>query len=361
MRFTKVLYAQLKSQHFPPPPVWRGALHAAEVQVEEAATGKPGAGQAAKKLARLELGMKLATGFELLVRTAGESPNRAVRELALLLDDLAEDGGDAALPTDAEIRGWEGVERDDDDSWMDIDYTDFERELDGKGAGAGAGAAGFGDAHAQADLQKIVSRFEAFLNDEEAGLEGAEIDEMDRDNDESDEGWEEQSSEDEDREVSFDEEQFAKMMREMMGLPSEDASKKKGKEKATQNEPDGTADEDGGEGEDEDEDEEIRKLMEQMESELKGHGALDLDPKGKSLPTIKAREESASKAGPAETREEGSDESGDEEVDIDYNLAKNLLESFKSQAGMAGPAGNLLGLMGMTLPRDEEDSDDDQE
>ncbi|KXX78544.1 Protein ecdysoneless [Madurella mycetomatis] len=357
VRFTKVLYAQLKSQHFPPPPVWRGALHAAEV---EAAAGKPDS-EAAKKLARLELGMKLTTGFELLVKTAGESPNRVVREVALLLEDLAEDGGDAALPTDAEIRGWEGVERDDDDSWMDIDYADFERELDGKGAGEGAGAgagpgaAGFGDAHAQADLQKIVSRFEAFLNDEEAGIEGVEIDEMDRDNDdESEEGWEEQSSEDEDKEVRFDEEQFAKMMREMMGLPSEDASKKEGKGKATQDELDGRADED------EDEDEEIRKLMAQMESELKGHGVLDLDPKGKSLPTIKARGESASRTGPAETKEEDSNESGDEEVDIDYNLAKNLLESFKSQAGMAGPAGNLLGLMGITLPRDEEDSGDDQ-
>jgi hypothetical protein len=92
----------------------------------------------------------------------------------------------------------------------------------------------------------------------------------------------------------------------------------------------------------------------------------------------------------------------DEEIGIDFNLAKNLLESFKSQgkiisiphphlsfvqelgarklpgsfhssqkpsspdprwsleidfksqAGMAGPGGNLLGLMGMQLPRDED-------
>ncbi|GAB1317272.1 hypothetical protein MFIFM68171_07482 [Madurella fahalii] len=367
VRFTKVLYAQLKSQHFPPPPAWRSLLHAAEVQT---ATGKPDS-EAAKGLARLELGMKLTTGFELLVKTADESSNRVVREVALLLEDLAEDGGDAALPTDAEIKGWEGVQREDDDSWMDIDYADFERELDGKGtraaaaatAGGRAAAAGFGDAHAQADLQKIVSRFEAFLNDEEAGIEGAEIDEMDRDNDDDgDEGsWEEGNSEDEDKEVSFDEEQFSKMMREMMGLPSEDASKeRKGKGKATQDEPEGREDEDDGEDEDEDEDEEIRKLMEQMESELKGHGVLDLDPKEKSLPTIKEKGERGSKTGPTETMEEDDDESGDEEVDIDYNLAKNLLESFKSQAGMAGPAGNLLGLMGMTLPRDEEDSDDEQ-
>jgi hypothetical protein len=61
-------------------------------------------------------------------------------------------------------------------------------------------------------------------------------------------------------------------------------------------------------------------------------------------------------------RADDEEESSDEEVDIDYNLAKNLLESFKSQAGMAGPAGNLLGMMGMQLPRDEdEDADEDEE
>lgn len=358
VRFTKVLYAQLKSQRFPPPPVWQGLLRPAEIA---AATSTPGS-EPAKKFARLDLGMKVTSGFEMLARTAHESASRVAREVALLLEDLAEDGEDAVLPTDEEMRGWEDVDREDDDSWMDINYADFERELDGKaarggGKGATGKAAGFGDATAQADLQKIVSRFEAFLNDEKAGIEGAEIDEMDRDNDsdESDEEeeWDEESDEDEDKEVSFDEEQFAKMMREMMGLPSEDDEKEtKGKQKAAPDDSDRKGDED--------EDEEIRKLMEQMESELKGHGVLDLDPKPeKTGASIKEKGEGSSKAGPAEPKE-GDEESGDEEVDIDYNLAKNLLESFKSQAGMAGPTGNLLGLMGMTLPRDEEDSDDDE-
>ena len=51
----------------------------------------------------------------------------------------------------------------------------------------------------------------------------------------------------------------------------------------------------------------------------------------------------------------GSEEESDEELDIDFNLAKNLLESFKSQGGMSGPGGNLMGMMGMQLPRDEDD------
>jgi hypothetical protein len=197
-----------------------------------------------------------------------------------------------------------------------------------------------------------VSRFEAFLNDESAGIEGAEIEEMDRDDDSDGEDSEEEGSdEDEDREVSFDEEQFARMMKEMMGLPAENEPEKKGKEKAA---------EDGPTEEDEEEEEEIRKLMQQMESELKGHGALELDAKPKATHSIKEKGEGPPKAGPVAPKEEDEEEGSDDEVDIDYNLAKNLLESFKSQAGMAGPAGNLLGLMGMTLPRDEEDSDEDK-
>jgi len=49
-----------------------------------------------------------------------------------------------------------------------------------------------------------------------------------------------------------------------------------------------------------------------------------------------------------------SDEDGDK-PSMDYNLIKNFLESFKSQAGLPGPVGNLAGRLqpGWTLPRDE--------
>ncbi|KDP29770.1 hypothetical protein JCGZ_18705 [Jatropha curcas] len=39
-------------------------------------------------------------------------------------------------------------------------------------------------------------------------------------------------------------------------------------------------------------------------------------------------------------------------VDVDVNLVKSLLDSFSSQQGHAGPASNLLGLMGLQLPQD---------
>jgi hypothetical protein len=65
----------------------------------------------------------------------------------------------------------------------------------------------------------MVERFEAFLNDENAGIDGAEVDDMDFDDDEESE----YDSEGEDKDVSFDEKEFSKMMREMMGMPSEEA------------------------------------------------------------------------------------------------------------------------------------------
>ncbi|KAK3346252.1 SGT1 protein-domain-containing protein [Lasiosphaeria hispida] len=352
VRFTRVLYAQLKSQRFEPLPVWSSLIHSGELEV---ATGTS---EAEKRLARLELGMKITTGLEILAGNAEKSDNRVAREVAFLLEDLEEDG-DSTLPSDADIKTWKDVEREDDDLWMDIDYRDFEQQLDGAGSpnkDAPKGA-GFGDANTQADLTKIVSRFEAFLNDEGAGIEGAEFDEMDEDDD-SDNSEEDGASEDEDKEVGFDEEQFAKMMREMMGLPEEDTNQK-GKQPA--GESDRERDNVSGSEED-DEDEEIRKLMAQMESELNKHGALSLEQPSNPPPTILAKggkNKGVSAAGQDEEKHIDDEEDG-EAVDIDYNFAKNLLESFKSQAGMAGPAGNLLSLMGMSLPRDEGESDEDE-
>jgi hypothetical protein len=96
----------------------------------------------------------------------------------------------------------------------------------------------------------------------------------------------------------------------------------------------------------------INNLTSQMEAELKEHNALTLD----------ARDSRALKDGDKGKAQASSStdiitdhESDQDDVDIDYNLAKNLLESFKSQGGMSGPTGNLLGMMGIQLPRDEDD------
>ncbi|KAF9930045.1 hypothetical protein BGZ67_006001 [Mortierella alpina] len=62
----------------------------------------------------------------------------------------------------------------------------------------------------------------------------------------------------------------------------------------------------------------------------------------------------------ARVMEMDDDDDDEQEVDVDLNLAKNLLESFKSQGGLPGPGGNLLSRLGIVLPRDEEGEDDEE-
>ncbi|GAP89832.1 putative protein SGT1 [Rosellinia necatrix] len=348
VRFTKVLFAQVKSQRFDAPPLWSPIVKSTEDNAD------PIPEQEWKKLERLEMGMKVTSGFEMAAASANGNNNRLAREFAILLEDTEEDGGEV-LPTDEDIASWPNVHLEDDEAWLDINFEDFENELEGKQRDKGAGKNGFGDANAQADLRKIVSRFEDFLNDETAGLDGAELEDMDHDNDEEDEvateDDEDDSSDDEDKAVSFDEDQFNRMMREMMGLPP------LGETRLSPADPQNSVRGKGAAGRavEDEEDEDIRQLAAQMEAELKGLGALKLDAKPGGARALDSKETAAiQNRGKGGVEHEG-DESGDEEVDIDYNLAKNLLESFKSQAGLAGPAGNLLGLMGMKLPRDEDD------
>lgn len=330
VRFSKILFAQLRSQRFETPPQW-----------DKASKSQPDSSE--KSQTRFDDGMKLTCGYEILSTSASKHKSRSVRELALLLEDLAEDG-DSALPSDKEIALWADVKREDDESWMDINYDDFEKELEGKRADTSSSSKpGFGDANTQEDLRKIVSRFEAFLNDDKAGLDGAQLNDMDvdDDNDDDDDDDYDEDSEAEDKDVSFDEEEFSRMMREMMGLPGVGDATNPSQGRVT---------------EIKSETDEIRDLSSQMEAELKEQGALKLDPVDgahKALPDSKAKDKGKGKQRATEEDEE----SDDEDVDIDYNLARNLLESFKSQGGMAGPTGNLLGLMGFQLPRDEDDGD----
>ncbi|TQN69121.1 Protein ecdysoneless-like protein [Colletotrichum shisoi] len=351
VKFTRVLFAQLISQRFDPPIPWAGLIQQAK----------------GTELKRLEIGMKLTCGFEIMMNNIGKIDSRHAREAGIIVEDLKEDG-DSVLPGDEDIRTWKDAFREDDESWMDINYEDFENELSGrrKNGNCSRPKSGFGDAATQADLRKIVSRFEAFLNDESAGLDGAEVDEMDMDDDDDDD--ESDGDDEEDKAVSFDEVEFSRMMREMMGLaPAEPGTTSTSSElAATAN---NTIQPGLGEHmEEEPDDEELQKLASRLEAELNAHGALRLSQprnkvstlenkgKGKEKAPVGSRNMSAT-ADHVATDDEDEDDGDNGEVDIDYNLAKNLLESFKGQAGMPGPTGNILGMMGLQLPRDEDDND----
>ncbi|KAJ6152494.1 hypothetical protein N7497_006813 [Penicillium chrysogenum] len=312
VRFTRVGYAQLKSQEFPVPNTWAGKLPSTEDR---------------KAYERAEAGMKLACGFEMLLHDPQNQDKPAVREMKFLLEDV--ETGDETLPTDQEIQEtWD--KRDDDEKWLDINYEDLETELKGRGEGKGEDAGKFGDSGAQENLQRIVARFEEFLNDNSAGFDGADfIDDFESDSDVEDDDDEEVDSEGEDKDASFNEEEFSRMMKEMMGMPSAPDSIRKRVE---------DLDSDG-----EDDTEQIKELSRRMEAELQGTGVLDLNRRPRELSSGEA---GASKGKPANISNED-----EEDENININLAKNLLESLQGQAGAAGPAGNMLSMMNMRMPK----------
>ncbi|KAG6829290.1 hypothetical protein H0H92_005044 [Tricholoma furcatifolium] len=78
--------------------------------------------------------------------------------------------------------------------------------------------------------------------------------------------------------------------------------------------------------------------------------------KGKAKVVVEDEDEGIEQAMDAELKAalEGEDEDEEEEELPDYNLIKNFLESFKSQAGLSGPVSNLAGMLqpGWKLPHD---------
>ncbi|RAK91988.1 regulatory factor Sgt1 [Aspergillus costaricaensis CBS 115574] len=327
VRFTRVGYAQLKSQDFPVPKSWNDKLPTTDDQ---------------KAYDRAEIGMKLACGFEMLLTDPQNQDKAAVREMKLILEDL--DTGDEQLPTDKDIETWD--KRQDDEKWLDISFEDLDRELKGKGKdkdGRPSAEGTFGDANAQENLQRIVAQFEKFLNDDAAGFEGAEFfDDYGTDTDDDDNDEDEMSSDGEDKEASFDEEEFSRMMKEMMGMPS-GGSGLPGSSRPSK--PRGRVEE--LDSESEDDTEQIKELSRQMEAELKGTGVLDLNRKPKAAGDKQTLADT--KSGEAED----DDLPELDEEDIDINFAKNLLESLQGQGGAAGPAGNMLSMMNLAMPKDD--------
>lgn len=362
-KFNKVSFAQLASQEFPAPPSW------ADMSL--------GQGDA-KAAMRAILGMKVTCGFEMLLSNPQNRDKKGYREISMLVEDV--EAKSAHLPSDDDICEW-GM-REDDESWMDINFEDFERELTSQYMPD----RDFGDKGAQENLRKIVSRFGDFINDDKAGVDGAQVmdgmdqDGMDQDDDSSEVSDSEGSgdSNEEDMDQSFDEDDFTAMIRETMGMPTDVMKEMMGKaenpqagtqlKRSSRKEPSFDCVDDTSDASHSDdvlaqnqEYEEFHQSLEQAEQELRAAGALDLEPTNdgglKSYPPGRAIGKRSSAMDESNTQASDEDDADHDVVDVDATLIKNLMKSFKSQGGAAGPAGNLLGLMGMQLPRDEPGGD----
>ncbi|KAL8871378.1 MAG: hypothetical protein Q9174_002777 [Haloplaca sp. 1 TL-2023] len=254
IKFTKVGFAQVMGQESQTPAAW--ASHTAKTSHLQC---PPGAGV---------MGMKITCGFEMLLSDPHNVDKKPVREIKLLLEDL--DSGEAQLPSDKDIANWDWQQ--DDEGWLDINFEDFEREL--SGSSNAKQSKGFGDKEVQQDLKNLVSRFQDLLQDDDGMDDPEDFDEMD-DDDDSDEAADRKSTDSEDSNGdgldNFDENRFASMMRDMMGLPPtspEKSTKPDAKpmpelHTATQKKGDESDDEEG-----------IRKVMDQVQKELQDAGAL---------------------------------------------------------------------------------------
>ncbi|KAF3942119.1 hypothetical protein ABW19_dt0205759 [Dactylella cylindrospora] len=320
VRFTKITYAQLKQQVFRPP---RPFILP---------------GQESPQYPASELGMKLTCGLELLVSgNKNKTEGRLATEAKAILDLL--NSSSAPLPSDQDIRSWN--HQVDSEDWLNVDYEEFEANMSGRGGPFEKSA--FNDKEQQDKLKKMVENFEKFMNDESAGAEGAKFqhglnsdDDDDADDDEGD-----ISTDDEDRDASFDEREFSRLMREMMGLPAESNVNTPPLEEEE------ISDDDG-------EEMSIRQTMAKMEQELVAAGALDPDRPGASV--------EADKEGRGRKRKPKQRLAADEDAQIQYEIAKNMLESLKMQGGDVGPAANMLRSMGFAMPRDDgEDSKEGKE
>ncbi|KAG2224647.1 hypothetical protein INT45_007892, partial [Circinella minor] len=172
-----------------------------------------------------------------------------------------------------------------------------------------------GDGEPNVDLDKMMSQFEKFIEGSKSGLDGVnfpgeedeEDDDFDSDNDYED------GDEDMDAALSFDTERFMNILTSVLGpdVPPLAENKQKEQEK-------------------EEEEDVIKQMDDEINAQEKITGSF-------------ARE----------------NDDVDAPVDVNLNLVKNILESYKSQQGLPGPAGNILGQFGIVLPADDEDDDEE--
>ena len=332
VKFTKVGYAQVKSQVFGTPRYWAD-FHSSKLDLQSQE--------------KVDTGMKVTCGFEMLVSDPQNQDKKTIREIKLLLEDL--ETGEDQLPSNAEISTWQM--REDSESWLNINFEDFEKELRGTASQNPNGVnEGFGDKGAQDQLRKMVARFQDFLDDDTPETPGADyLDDMDDDDDE-DSTSSDNTEGGEDVDASFNEEQFTQMMKGMMGrskarVTTDDSIHTTAG--ITQDvEPSVSADEEDYEA--------VEQNMHDIEKELREAGALDL---GLKPPSVMSKLQHENVVRPSIAPAAADGDVDDKEMNIDFNLAKNMLESFKSQGGMPGPGSNLMGLMGIHLPRDENHGD----
>ncbi|KAF8081978.1 hypothetical protein N665_0854s0015 [Sinapis alba] len=244
-----------------------------------------------------------------------------------------------------DFKGQEEVAVSDSDSWMydgedelnsvlqerqkEMEFYNSKKERKQKGKEKGEGGGSSSDANVNNfDLGDISKSMEQFIH-KVSGYKGAEVPENR-----------------EFKEVNLDVDRFMKDIESMLGSQEQADDESDGSEGSSMD----MDFEDDSEGEDpNDDDDEKEAFMESysgaMNEELK-KSTLEKSFEHVNQHSSKQNGESS------KTSDEKEDDDEFTPIDADFNLVKNLLESYSSQQGLPGPASNLLGLMGLQLPKD---------
>ncbi|KAL1921671.1 uncharacterized protein VTP21DRAFT_10313 [Calcarisporiella thermophila] len=183
-------------------------------------------------------------------------------------------------------------------------------------------------------LAKLAERMQGFIQ-KESIHEGAEFPDESTLGEEGLSDEETESEEDEEGDVNFDEEAFLGIMKRALEY------------KEILRDKINVSDEDLEEPE-----QDLNDYMLQMDQEL----ADTMIGKSFDRPDMLTEQKHS-----AMMNSDGGEINDDEPVDIDFNLVKNMLESFKAQEGLPGPAGNMMGRLGVWVPRDEEEEGEKNE
>ncbi|OWZ23088.1 hypothetical protein PHMEG_0002080 [Phytophthora megakarya] len=304
--FSRAMFAQLKQQKFFPPKSFlrRDARYRVlENSKKDEENTHPDA-QAA------DIGVKLACGLELLYAGAGE--DQLKRPWKHIIDDTLKQNV-------AKLSSLTPIDPDDDDSWLYMHPDTLESQLQ-RAAMAGAGSAPGG----ADELQNMATMFGKFV-DGVSGVEGVEGAEP----------------------VQFDMSSFMDILNGLgaKGGGSTNLDAPWGEHFMDDDEPNQSESEDESkENGSDDEGLSLDEAMAEMEAELEGTKV------AKSFSRFEEVKDGESEVSPSvddvESNDVGSASfSSAKPLDLDFNLLSNLLESFASQDGHAGPVSTILNEM----------------
>ncbi|GMF45148.1 unnamed protein product [Phytophthora fragariaefolia] len=298
--FSRAMFAQLKQQNFfPPKPFLR---RDARYRVLERSKGEENTHPDAQAA---DIGVKLACGLELLYASGGEDQHgqswKQIMDETLQQENVTL----STLP----------IEPDDDDSWLYMHPDTLESQLQRAAVAGAAASPGGAD-----ELQNIAAMFGKFVEGVSGveGVEGAEP-------------------------IQFDMSSFMDILNghETGGRGGAGLDAPWGEHFMDEDEPDSddeSVHEEGGD------DLALDEAMAEMEAELAGTEVV------KSFSRFEEVDDDGKEACPTAQEDEPADVgsasfSSAKPLDLDYNLLSNLLESFASQEGHAGPVSNILNEM----------------